>query len=217
MSVRPDLPEEFQARSGGVWLAWSGLLGFIGVGAGAFGAHGLRGVLSDRLLEVYQTAVFYHLVHALALGLVAVITLAGIGGGLAPSRRRVFRRGRAGIQWDPLFVGHHGRRLARRDYAPWRRAAAVGLAGPADGRVEGAHWPAQSEKRGMSKMKIMVNGEPRDVADSITIGELIEEMNLSGRRLAIEVNLDIVPRSQHQQHRLRENDVVEVVHAIGGG
>lgn len=55
-------------------------MGFLGVGAGAFGAHGLRGVLSDRLLAVYQTAVLYHLIHALALGLVAAIALVGVGG-----------------------------------------------------------------------------------------------------------------------------------------
>lgn len=68
------------APAGGGWLAWSGLLGFLGVGAGAFGAHGLRGVLTERLLEVYQTAVFYHLVHALVVGLIAMLALSGIGG-----------------------------------------------------------------------------------------------------------------------------------------
>lgn len=68
------------SKSGGVWLAWAGLLGFLGVGAGAFGAHGLRGVLSERMLEVYQTAVLYHLVHALAVGLVAMVALSGASG-----------------------------------------------------------------------------------------------------------------------------------------
>lgn len=66
-------------------------------------------------------------------------------------------------------------------------------------------------------MQITLNGEPRTVADAITVAELIEELNLSGRRLAIEVNLDIIPRSQHQQVQLKNDDTVEVVHAIGGG
>jgi sulfur carrier protein len=66
-------------------------------------------------------------------------------------------------------------------------------------------------------MKITVNGEPRTVPETFTVGELIEQLNLSGRRLAVEVNMDIVPRSQHQQHRLKQDDMVEVVHAIGGG
>lgn len=73
---RPD-PD----RPAGFWLAASGVLGFLGVGAGAFGAHGLRGILSGRLLEVYQTAAHYHLVHSLVLGLVAVLLLTGKGGG----------------------------------------------------------------------------------------------------------------------------------------
>lgn len=68
------------ARAAGPWLVWCGLLGFLGVGAGAFGAHGLRGLLSERLLAVYQTAVLYHLIHALALGLVALLVLSGVGG-----------------------------------------------------------------------------------------------------------------------------------------
>lgn len=66
-------------------------------------------------------------------------------------------------------------------------------------------------------MIITINGEPKTVAEGITVQDLIEQLNLTGRRLAIEVNLDIVPRSQHAQRRLRDNDVVEVVHAIGGG
>ena len=66
-------------------------------------------------------------------------------------------------------------------------------------------------------MQIIVNGEPKTVSEATTVGELIETLNLSGRRLAVEVNMDIIPRSQHHQHRLRQDDVVEVVHAIGGG
>jgi uncharacterized membrane protein YgdD (TMEM256/DUF423 family) len=50
------------------------LLAFVGVAAGAFGAHGLRGTIPDRLLEAYQTGVFYHLVHSLALLAMAALT-----------------------------------------------------------------------------------------------------------------------------------------------
>ncbi|MEP4372681.1 MAG: sulfur carrier protein ThiS [Alloalcanivorax venustensis] len=42
-------------------------------------------------------------------------------------------------------------------------------------------------------------------------------MNLTGRRLAVEVNREIVPKSEHGTHTLQEGDTVEVVHAIGGG
>lgn len=50
----------------------AGVMGALGVGLGAFGAHGLRSVVTDpHLLEVWETGARYHLVHALALGLVA--------------------------------------------------------------------------------------------------------------------------------------------------
>ena len=66
-------------------------------------------------------------------------------------------------------------------------------------------------------MEIIVNGEARQVADSCTVADLIEELQLTGKRLAVEVNLDIVPRSSHAQHPLQAGDKVEIVHAIGGG
>ncbi len=66
-------------------------------------------------------------------------------------------------------------------------------------------------------MEIFVNGEPRQVAESFTVAELIQVLDLVGRRLAVEVNLEIVPRSLHEQHPLKAGDKVEIVHAIGGG
>jgi uncharacterized membrane protein YgdD (TMEM256/DUF423 family) len=55
------------------WLGLAGALGALGVGAGAFGAHGLREQLSARSLEIWHTAAFYHLVHAVALLAVALL------------------------------------------------------------------------------------------------------------------------------------------------
>ena len=55
------------------FLALSAVTGLVGVGTGAFGAHALRGRLSPEMMAVFQTGVQYHLIHALALGLVAVI------------------------------------------------------------------------------------------------------------------------------------------------
>jgi len=66
-------------------------------------------------------------------------------------------------------------------------------------------------------MEIIVNGEPRQLADGATVADLINELELAGRRLAVEVNLDIVPRSTHADHALKPGDRVEIVHAIGGG
>ncbi len=66
-------------------------------------------------------------------------------------------------------------------------------------------------------MQVEVNGDAMELPDGATVGALIEQMALTGKRLAVEVNEDIVPRSQHQAFALSEGDRVEVVHAIGGG
>jgi len=66
-------------------------------------------------------------------------------------------------------------------------------------------------------MEIIVNGESRQVAEQYTVAQLLESMELVGRRLAVEINLEIVPRSTHAEHRLQPGDKVEIVHAIGGG
>lgn len=66
-------------------------------------------------------------------------------------------------------------------------------------------------------MLVQVNGENMELPEGATIAALIERLTLTGKRLAVEVNEDIVPRSQHPQFALTEGDRVEVVHAIGGG
>ncbi|GGC63466.1 sulfur carrier protein ThiS [Marinobacter halophilus] len=66
-------------------------------------------------------------------------------------------------------------------------------------------------------MQVQVNGEGMELPDGATIAALIERLTLTGKRLAVEVNEDIVPRSQHPDFALSEGDRVEVVHAIGGG
>ncbi len=66
-------------------------------------------------------------------------------------------------------------------------------------------------------MEIFVNGESRQLPEEMTVRRLLEEMALTDKRLAVEVNLEIVPRSRHVSHILRAGDRVEIVHAIGGG
>ena len=66
-------------------------------------------------------------------------------------------------------------------------------------------------------MEIIVNGEAREVAEGASVATLIEELGLSGRRLAVELNLEIVPRSAYAVQPLAAGDRVEIVHAIGGG
>ena len=66
-------------------------------------------------------------------------------------------------------------------------------------------------------MEIQLNGEPLEVPANATIADLLEQLSVRGRRLAVEVNEDIVPRSTHSEFTLSPGDRVEVVHAIGGG
>jgi len=66
-------------------------------------------------------------------------------------------------------------------------------------------------------VEILVNGASRQVRDGFSIADLIEDMALTDKRIAVEVNLGIVPRSQHGARLLQPGDRVEIVHAIGGG
>lgn len=66
-------------------------------------------------------------------------------------------------------------------------------------------------------MEILLNGEAREVAESSTVAALLEATGLVERRVAVEVNREIVPRSLHGDRRLSAGDRVEIVHAIGGG
>lgn len=66
-------------------------------------------------------------------------------------------------------------------------------------------------------MQIIINGAPTEVPEDLPMSDLIARLDLSGRRLAVEVNQELVPRGQFAGHRLRPGDRVEIIHAVGGG
>ncbi|TWI06272.1 sulfur carrier protein [Luteimonas cucumeris] len=67
-------------------------------------------------------------------------------------------------------------------------------------------------------MDIYLNGDVVSLSDSTrTITALLLEQDLGERRVAVEVNGEIVPRGRHGEHRLQPGDRVEIVHALGGG
>ncbi|UCC56481.1 MAG: sulfur carrier protein ThiS [Gammaproteobacteria bacterium] len=66
-------------------------------------------------------------------------------------------------------------------------------------------------------MQIILNGNDREVPDHLSASDLITDLGLAGKRLALEVNTTIVPRSHLDCHLLQPGDRVEIVHAIGGG
>jgi len=66
-------------------------------------------------------------------------------------------------------------------------------------------------------MKLTLNGEPFELDEGATLQDIIRTLELQGKRYAIEVNEDIIPRSEHPDYALHPGDTVEVVQAIGGG
>jgi len=66
-------------------------------------------------------------------------------------------------------------------------------------------------------MEVLVNGSREQLPPGTTVSELVERMALAGRRVAVERNGEIVPRSAHPQVVLADGDRVEVVVAVGGG
>lgn len=72
------------------------------------------------------------------------------------------------------------------------------------------------EKNGSQMVKIVLNGEDREVT-ATTVTALIDEIGLDGRKVAVERNLEIVPRSQYLATALDNGDRLEIVHFVGGG
>jgi len=66
-------------------------------------------------------------------------------------------------------------------------------------------------------IELVINGEPRAFPAPLTLARLIESLDLSGKRIAIEKNGEIVPRSLHATTPLASGDRLEIVVAVGGG
>lgn len=66
-------------------------------------------------------------------------------------------------------------------------------------------------------VEISVNGESRQFPRPLTCSGLIAALNLTGKRVALECNGEIVPRGRHAEHALADGDKIEIVVAVGGG
>ena len=66
-------------------------------------------------------------------------------------------------------------------------------------------------------MRLTVNGEPRDVPDAMTVRGLIEHLGLDQGPVAVERNRRVVPRAEHGSTALAADDIIEIVHFVGGG
>ncbi|AXK71311.1 sulfur carrier protein ThiS [Lysobacter sp. TY2-98] len=68
-----------------------------------------------------------------------------------------------------------------------------------------------------SSLTLQLNGETRHVPAATDLRGLLDLEGLGERRVAVEINGEIVPRSRHAGHALHDGDRVEIVHALGGG
>lgn len=66
-------------------------------------------------------------------------------------------------------------------------------------------------------LSIVLNGSPHRCDDALTVADLVRELALQGKRVAVERNGDIVPRSRHDETLLAPGDRIEIVAAVGGG
>jgi sulfur carrier protein len=68
-----------------------------------------------------------------------------------------------------------------------------------------------------AKDRILVNGEPQEVPRGSTAEQLIEILELTGKRVAVARNRDVIPRSTYGEVALRDGDRIEILEAVGGG
>jgi sulfur carrier protein len=66
-------------------------------------------------------------------------------------------------------------------------------------------------------MRVTVNGTAREIPSGMTVRDLVVHLGLDGGPVAVEKNMEVVPRAQHAGAVLNEGDVVEIVHFVGGG
>lgn len=66
-------------------------------------------------------------------------------------------------------------------------------------------------------MVLTINGEPRDFPDGLTLAALVAQLGMKADRVAVELNLEIVPRGNWEATQLEDGDKLEIVHFVGGG
>src|SRR5688500_4056016 len=66
-------------------------------------------------------------------------------------------------------------------------------------------------------IEITLNGEPRNLPEAVSLAELLERLGFERRRIAVEVNREVVPTIRQAEYRLQAGDAVEVVTLVGGG
>ena len=69
----------------------------------------------------------------------------------------------------------------------------------------------------MTTLQIVINGQARTLEPGTTLAGLVATLDLEGKRTAVEINEEVIPRSEYPEYVLGDGDRVEIVHAVGGG
>jgi sulfur carrier protein len=69
----------------------------------------------------------------------------------------------------------------------------------------------------IAAMELLVNGESKSCAEPTSLSQFIEQLGMKGDRVAVELNREIVPRTQWSEVQLHDGDRLEIVHFVGGG
>jgi len=74
---------------------------------------------------------------------------------------------------------------------------------------------SQSDSR--TELTLFVNGNPQTLTPPCTVADLLETLDIRGRRIAVAVNRDVVFRSRYKESELADGDRIEILEAVGGG
>lgn len=66
-------------------------------------------------------------------------------------------------------------------------------------------------------MEIIINGEKKEIKESISLSNLLKELDLKEETVAVELNLNIVDKKKYDETLVKEGDKLEIVHFVGGG
>ena len=66
-------------------------------------------------------------------------------------------------------------------------------------------------------MELTINGEKRKINESTNLADLVKELDIQAPNFAMALNQQVVPRSKYESTVIKENDQIEIVHAVGGG
>lgn len=69
----------------------------------------------------------------------------------------------------------------------------------------------------METVEILINGRPHAISGQVSVASLLDDLDMTARYVAVEVNQELIPRGQHAEHLLRPGDRLEIVTLVGGG